>query len=140
MKPVALFLSLLLGACLVPVAVPVPGSSTPAQQVYGQWQIIGLAGQNVREPQAVLSIYSVNPQFMTHTDCNQIFGHYQLDADTQALSFSNIASTRMACEKADIEQLVGQVLPQVRQYRFDGRRLEMLDERGVVVLEGKRVK
>ncbi|MDO5639647.1 MAG: META domain-containing protein [Neisseria sp.] len=140
MKSAALFLPLLLAACVVPVAVPVPNNSAPSQQIYGQWQLTALARQSIHTPQTVLSIYSVNPQFSAQTDCNQIFGHYSLQADTQAISFSNIASTRMACEKMDIERGLGQVLPQVRGYRFEGRRLKMLDDKGNVLLQGKRVK
>lgn len=137
MKP-ALLLPVLLAACAVSVAIPVPHTPATPQQIYGQWQITELGAQNVRLPNAVLAIYSVNPQFSAHTDCNQLFGHYSLNADTQALSFSDIASTRMACEKADIEKLLAQTLPQVRQYRFEGRRLEMLDAQGRVLLQGKR--
>lgn len=133
------FLPLLLSACVVPVAVPLPKSGNPVpQQIYGQWQITRLNDQKVSLPQAVVSIYSVNPQFMARTDCNQIFGHYETNAETKSLSFTGIASTRMACDNMDIERLLGQVLPQVKSYRFEGNRIEMLDGTGHIVLQGKR--
>ncbi|UOO81638.1 META domain-containing protein [Uruburuella testudinis] len=140
MKFTAPLLLLLLTACVAPVVIPVPAQPARVQQLYGQWQITGLAGQTIRDSRAVFSVDSANPQFSAQTDCNQVFGRYSLDAGKQALSFSNIAATRMACAQDDIERTVVQVLPNVRRYRIENGSLNMLDAQGKVLLQGKRLK
>lgn len=76
-------------------------------------------------------------RFNAKTGCNTLFGSYTL-SDNQQLQFGAVASTLMACVDMDTEQRLGQALPKVKQYRFQGEALELLDEQGHTVVRGQR--
>lgn len=66
--------------------------------------------------------------------CNRLIGGYTVEGDR--LSFTGVASTRMACVQAmDQERAFLEALSTVARWRVDGERLELLDDQGVAVLQ-----
>ncbi|MEQ1832797.1 MAG: META domain-containing protein [Candidatus Eisenbacteria bacterium] len=65
--------------------------------------------------------------------CNRFTGDY--DKGVQTLRMRSLAATRMACPELRGETAFLQVLEQTWGYRVTGRRLELLDEGGVVLAE-----
>lgn len=65
-----------------------------------------------------------------HAGCNRFSGTYTLDADQQALSFSPLAATKMACPAMQLERKYLQSLQRVSRYRLEGDNLVLLQDNG----------
>ena len=110
-------------------------NSTAAQLQSTYWKLTALGGNPVnvpdsqREPHIVLQPDSkVNGS----GGCNRMFGSYALTGD--ALTFSGVGSTKMACQDAmDIETSFLPALQRVAKYRVVGQQLELLDSAGALV-------
>ena len=74
-------------------------------------------------------------QRVTGSDgCNRLSGTFE--AGKHAISFSQVASTRMACmNNANIDQLFNKALTQVTHYKVEGKVLQLLDNQGNSVIE-----
>ena len=129
----SLFLPMLLSACITQS----PSASDDAASPYASWPITEIGGQAVQNPQAKLTLDRDEKRFNAKTGCNTLFGSYTL-SDKKQLQFGAVASTLMACVDMDTEQRLGQALPKVKQYRFQGEALELLDEQGHTVVRGQR--
>ncbi|MFC3875240.1 META domain-containing protein [Neisseria musculi] len=136
MKIYAVLLTpLLLGACVVPIILPV-GLDKPLS---GSWQITEAAGADKIAPQTVIAFNDDKLQFGIATNCNRLFGGYQSTVKNKILKFSAVASTRKACPDMETEQRLSRALPQVRTYRLRGNTLEMLDGQGQTLIRSERV-
>jgi copper homeostasis protein (lipoprotein) len=90
-------------------------------------QPITLAPQQ-REPFIVLQTNRVSG----YGGCNRLSGGYE--HSTSALKFTQVATTRMACEQgSDIEQSMLKVLESTAAWRIAGDKLELLDNAGNVL-------
>ncbi|WP_373796460.1 META domain-containing protein [Neisseria dentiae] len=139
MKIYAVLLApLLLGACVVPVALPVPVPAGLEKPLSGSWQITEAAGAGKIAPETVITFNDDKLQFGVATNCNRLFGGYESTVKNKTLKFSAVASTLKACPDMETEQQLSRALPQVRTYRLSGGNLEMLDEQGRMVIRGKR--
>ena len=66
--------------------------------------------------------------------CNRLMGSF--DAGRHSISFSQVASTRMAClNNANVDQLFNKALSQVTSYKVDGKKLYLLDAQGTTQIE-----
>ncbi|MCS4534719.1 META domain-containing protein [Neisseria montereyensis] len=138
MKLLSLLFPVLLGACVVPIPIPLPSNTAAtAQALEGDWQITEAAGRPVNVADAVLSFHQADKRFSATTGCNTLFGGYT-DGTNNTLRFDEAASTMMACPDMETEQRLANILPQVRAYRFNGNNLEMTDSRGAIVIRGVR--
>jgi heat shock protein HslJ len=113
-----------------------PSVSANAAQLQGTyWKLTALgtnpvnAPESQREPHIVLQADSkVNGS----GGCNRMFGSYELNGE--ALAFSGVGSTKMACQDAmEIETAFLPALQRVAKYRITGQQLELLDSAGVLV-------
>ena len=110
-------------------------SSTAAQLQTTYWKLTALGSTPVnvadstREPHIILQPDSkVNGS----GGCNRMFGSYEVSGD--ALTFSGIGSTKMACQDGmDTETSFLPALQRVAKYRIDGQQLELLDASGALV-------
>ncbi len=100
------------------------------------WKLVGLEDRaiqlapNQREPHLILQ--AASGRLIGSGGCNRMMGSYTLDG--RALSFGQVAATRMACiEAMEQEAAFFQALDQVREWRVSGDALELLDQRGSVV-------
>ncbi len=65
-------------------------------QLSGTYTITSIAGNNIAENAPNITFSTLEKKVNGSTGCNRFFGTYTLDL--YALSFSEIASTEMACE------------------------------------------
>jgi heat shock protein HslJ len=64
--------------------------------------------------------------------CNRLFGIYELNGD--ALRFSGVGSTRMACKNGmETETAFLPLLLRVKRWKITGRQLELSDSAGVIL-------
>lgn len=104
------------------------------------WRLVTLGGKPVeatrgpREPHFVLRSTSVTGA----TGCNSFRGSYSRNGE--ALQFKPLIATRMHCaEVMDIEKGLLQALGATRSWRTINGRLELVDERGLVVAQFEAV-
>ena len=111
----------------------VTANSAELRGTYWKLTAVGTTPVNVadnqREPHLILQPDSkVNGS----GGCNRMFGSYELNGD--ALVFSGIGSTKMACQDGmDVETSFLPALQRVARWRITGQRLELLDTAGAVV-------
>jgi heat shock protein HslJ len=66
--------------------------------------------------------------------CNGILGKYELSGDR--LAFKDVGATRLACKEGmDIERAFLNALNRVTSWRITGRKLDLSDDEGHVLLE-----
>lgn len=104
------------------------------------WRLVTLGGKPVeatrgpREPHVVLRSTSVAGA----TGCNTFRGTYTLSGE--ALEFKPLVTTRMHCAEAmEIEKGLLQALGATRSWRTINGRLELVDEKGLVVAQFEAV-
>ncbi|MGB7421275.1 MAG: META domain-containing protein [Comamonas sp.] len=107
----------------------------PARLLQGvRWQLKAIGGKVVTSD-ASLEFLTAN-RLVGSNGCNRVMGRYALSGE--GLSFSQLASTRMACEPADMTQAdtVDQYLSSVRGFAFDDEgALVLKTEKGELMLQ-----
>ncbi|MFN6952259.1 MAG: META domain-containing protein [Albidovulum sp.] len=111
-------------------AIPLPARADAA--LHGRWLAEAIGGRGVVDRiQTVLEI-APDGRVSGSGGCNRIFGAVRIDG--QALAFSQMGSTKMACESAVMiqEQQFLAALANVRRWRIDGssRKLILSDAAG----------
>ncbi|WP_226389847.1 META domain-containing protein [Penaeicola halotolerans] len=66
--------------------------------------------------------------------CNQLFGKVEITDTLGGISFSNVGSTFIGCDKVSQEQFLANTLQNVKSYRLTEGFLMLLDRNGVVRL------
>lgn len=92
----------------------------PERMLQGvRWQLKAIDGKNVTS-QATLE-FLANNRLAGSNGCNRLMGSYELSGE--GLRFSELASTRMACEPAVMSQadVIDQYLSGARGFTFDAR-------------------
>ncbi len=89
-----------------------------------QWVLITMNGQNIEEENAgpkdiYLMLRRSENRFYGSGGCNSINGMYA-QAKTNHISFTNIASTKMACTKMELEYQFLKMLKEVNNYQLKG--------------------
>lgn len=130
MKP-----TLILALSCIAIPISVAGQPAPALQATA-WTLTHLHGKPIGSvaAQATLTLeLSADPaRFAGSGGCNRISGTYDLRG--RAISFSAVASTRMACPGLmDLEARYVDALGQVRAWRIAARMLELLDGSGSAI-------
>jgi len=141
--------TVLISACTsaTPPAAPVTGTvadspsgrasaAAPLEGTY--WRLTVLRGNPVetaRNQQEAFFILRAEQKRLTGSGgCNRLIGGYTVEGDR--LSFTGVASTRMACVQAmDQERAFLEALSTVARWRVDGERLGLLDGQGATVLQ-----
>jgi heat shock protein HslJ len=117
------------------VAGPGAGAAVPLEKT--EWSLIRLGraavkGTDLRQPPQI-ALDPVSHRASGSGGCNRIMGQYELKGD--ALTFARMASTMMACpDGMQTEQKFLKALEQVKRWKIAGRRLELMDGSGKVVL------
>ena len=100
------------------------------------WKLVALgatpitAADTAREPHIILQADTT--RVSGSGGCNRMFGGYQLNGDS--LTFSAIASTKMACPSGmETETAFLPALQRVARWRITGQQLELSDSAGAVV-------
>jgi heat shock protein HslJ len=103
------------------------------------WKLVQLDGKEVvasgaREPHVV---FDTDNRVAGSDGCNRVVGGYTSDGNK--LSFSQLASTKMACPESDdaYSAAYGKALSNVSQYTLNGDFLELKDSAGKLVARFK---
>lgn len=102
--------------------------SSDIQEKY--WKLIEIRGQKVtaenfasKEPHFILK--STDNRVNGNGGCNSFFGTYELQANTNRISFSKIGATRMACMQPTVENAFLNVLETVDNYTVKNDTLQL---------------
>lgn len=94
------------------------------------WKLIEINGQKVtaenataKEPHLILK--SEENRVNGNGGCNSFFGTYELQANTNRISFSKMGSTRMACMGVNVEDDFLNVLETVDNYTVKNDTLQL---------------
>ena len=112
------------------------------KSVEGCWQICQAKGQDipVEENLCFLNFDCLTKKMNGFASCNYIHGKFQFKAKKKTLEFAPIASTRMACPQAGIENEVLDCLQQTRHFSIKSNDtlphpiLELIDAQGNILL------
>jgi len=94
------------------------------------WKLIEINGQKVtadnfasKEPHFILK--STDNRVNGNGGCNSFFGTYELQADSNRISFSKIGATKMACIKPTVENDFFNVLETADNYTVKNDTLQL---------------
>lgn len=93
------------------------------------WKLVELNGQAVeltegmREPFLILK--SEDNRVNGNSSCNGFFGSYELNEETQRISFSQMGGTMMACMNMELERGFLDMLQNVDNYSINGDRMTL---------------
>lgn len=99
-----------------------------------QWNLVGLDGQPSAEGAAAWIVFGDDGEFLGSTGCNRIGGRWK--AEGRKLTFSDIATTLIACEGAlgVQDSMVVEALRDTVAFTVDDDTLRLVDSRGVARL------
>ena len=106
------------------------------------WQLTEVSGYMITPKEGKKAAYlqfGANGKVIGHSSCNQLFGQYLLH--DSMISFSHMASTRMACMGSadETEHFMLEVLKQPLLWVIRGNRLVLFDNEQVAVARFKSV-
>ncbi|TXK73565.1 META domain-containing protein [Mesonia sp. HuA40] len=106
------------------------------------WQLIGLSGEEIKAGDSQKPIQftlDVNNRVYGFTGCNNFNGNFSLD-DNYALSFSPLATTRMACPDVKVnEQEVLNIFNQTKFYTLEGDNLFLKNSQDNLLAKFKKI-
>lgn len=129
---IMLALAILVGSCDFP----------PDNILYGRWRLekynciatssYGLTQVN-KESEYILQLDNAGV-FSCTTDCNTISGNYEKSKN--ALRFSDISFTELACDDMVVERSVASILSNIKSYKItDDSILVLKDDKGHILME-----
>ena len=93
-----------------------------------KWRLVELQGQavvnNVESKEQYYIQLSQDGKVSAFAGCNRMFGGYEMK-DGLRISFTGMASTRMACPDMKTEQILSEVLNTVDNYSLNGTRMTL---------------
>ena len=106
-------------------------SATTLENV--QWTLLQIDGEAVKTPSRgtpTMSLASKDRRMAGFAGCNRMMGGYELDGE--ALKFSEMATTRMACIDVTPEEPLLRALGATTRWKVTGNTLELFDGSGAV--------
>lgn len=143
MRIVQFLLALVILVACGSMNATIPAPTTPsgsADVPRGNWQLISLNGQNVTDNKQLTLIIS-NGQISGHSGCNQFNGQATFNPQMAEVSVSPLASTKMACADAALNQQEMdylKALQTAKTYGMAGENLSFFDEQKQQVLVFKK--
>lgn len=134
-------ITVLMAAASLSMAACAQTGSIEPLALTGSWQVISIDGKPVSSPSYQI-VFSQEQQFNAYFGCNNIMGQYQHKGE--ALSFSPMASTLMACVDEKDESMAIKALGAISSVRVDavktsgGLRLSLRDEAGHIRIEAQK--
>lgn len=129
-KPAAFMVSALLLTACSPAPHDQPQSQTVAQLTAANWQLSTLNAQSFEGQAPTLAFNVETNRVSGFSGCNRYMGGFS--ADDQTLSFTQLASTMMACPDPamQLEQQFIEVLQQAHQWGLTDKVLTLSDQDG----------
>lgn len=128
---------------MLALAILVGSCDSPSDNIlYGRWQLekynciatssYGLTQVN-KESEYILQLDNAGV-FSCTTDCNTISGNYEKSKN--ALRFSDISFTELACDDMVVERSVASILSNIKSYKItDDSILVLKDDKGHILME-----
>lgn len=128
---------------MLALAILVGSCDSPSDNIlYGRWRLekynciatssYGLTQVN-KESEYILQLDNAGV-FSCTTDCNTISGNYEKSKN--ALRFSDISFTELACDDMVVERSVASILPNIKSYKItDDSILVLKDDKGHILME-----
>ncbi|ASK26967.1 META domain-containing protein [Neisseria chenwenguii] len=135
MKKIAILFPLILSACF-PIVYPSKVQGNHAPEFQGAWRVNAIGGSLPTDPNAVFTINTTDKGFKAVSECNKVFGEYA--AEGKNLTFG-VLTTQGVCKDKMLEKNFAGLFQSVRSYRLRDGRLDLLDDQGSVVIQGKRL-
>ena len=98
-----------------------------------QWTLLQLDGEGIKNSSRgapTLSLASKDRRLSGFAGCNRMIGGYELDGE--AVKFTGMATTRMACIDVTPEEPLLRALAATARWKVTGNTLELFDASGVV--------
>lgn len=86
----------------------------------------------------VMELHINEMQMYGNDGCNDIFGEIEL-LDSAAISFGNVAATKMLCPNMILPNTYNKALQKIRSYKLEGLVLIFFDEQSKEILRFKKV-
>lgn len=128
---------------MLALAILVGSCDSPSDNIlYGRWRLekynciatssYGLTQVN-KESEYILQLDNAGV-FSCTTDCNTISGNYEKSKN--ALRFSDISFTELACDDMVVERSVASILSNIKSYKItDDSILVLNDDKGHILME-----
>ncbi|KKB47219.1 MULTISPECIES: META domain-containing protein [Bacteroidales] len=128
---------------MLALAILVGSCDSPSDNIlYGRWRLekynciatssYGLTQVN-KESEYILQLDNAGV-FSCTTDCNTISGNYEKSKN--ALRFSDISFTELACDDMVVERSVASILSNIKSYKItDDSILVLKDDKGHILME-----
>ena len=128
---------------MLALAILVGSCDSPSDNIlYGRWRLekynciatssYGLTQVN-KESEYILQLDKAGV-FSCTTDCNTISGNYEKSKN--ALRFSDISFTELACDDMVVERSVASILSNIKSYKItDDSILVLKDDKGHILME-----
>ena len=128
---------------MLALAILVGSCDSPSDNIlYGRWRLekynciatssYGLTQVN-KESEYILQLDNAGA-FSCTTDCNTISGNYEKSKN--ALRFSDISFTELACDDMVVERSVASILSNIKSYKItDDSILVLKDDKGHILME-----
>ncbi len=105
----------------------------------GNYTVLKAHNKDLSEKQLTLTFDALNKSMSAQTECNQIFGSYEVNM--LSITFGPIAATRMYCEgKMEAEQLMSKMLGLTKRYTLEKGILTFYDENNNAVFSASKNK
>lgn len=130
---------------MLALVILVGSCDSPSDDIlYGRWRLekynciatssYGLTQVN-KESEYILQLDNTGV-FSCTTDCNTISGSFEKSKN--ALEFSDISFTELACDDMVVERSVASILPNIKSYKItDDSILVLKDDKGHILMELK---
>ena len=105
------------------------------------WKLIELSGKKVKQKgkkDFFIQLNSKDGKFHGYAGCNNFNGNYAMPKSFE-ISFSNIASTMLACPNMDLESKLMEILAEVDSYNITGNMLRLKKAKGTVLAKFEAV-
>ena len=141
MKIVVLLFLITSTACNALQSNSPSGPNTKAVSIHDIYVLVQCDGKNVKnilEKPASLEINLTEMAMMGNDGCNDFSGKIVgYSADKNTLTFNDITATEMYCNETSNK--IGNALYKVKKYKREGMELQLLSEKGEVLLSYKKV-
>ena len=100
---------------------------TKSELKNSKWKLVKLNGKTIENSskEEVKGItFTSDGRMSAYAGCNRMGGEYKLDEKSLKIKFSNVFSTKMACENMETEDELSKVLSITDNYYFDGNLLK----------------
>lgn len=127
-------LSLVLGACQ-----NTTGSAPAAERLQGVWRVTALNGDALSAASRAHIEFSDPPRLTGNAGCNRFFGIYEYRQGELEVDEA-LGASKMLCQPSvmALENRLLSYLPHSRQVHFDGKRLELRDRQGRLLIVAQK--